>query len=361
MRIAFASTPVGALGSGVGGGVELTLHSLATGLTGLGHAVEVFAPAGSVLNSSSEYRIIIHQIDGALQTPAQDVDRRSSNAEIKGSVLANIWERIIEQQDRFDVVLNFAYDELPMRLTDLLRAPVVHLVSMASLTDAMDDVIVRTSLKNAVAVAMHSHAQAATFLGLSQSVRIVGSGIEIEKYVFNENQNGPLGFVARISPEKGFDDAVAVAARTNLPLNVWGLMQDEEYFKQALERHPEAVVNYEGFVSSNELARVLGSCRAVLVTSKWVEAFGNVVIESLACGVPVVAYRRGGPAEIVRNGQTGFVVDPDDIEQIVGAVNRIGEISRAECRDSALENFSVQAFTRRVENWLVDRVAQMRQ
>ncbi len=361
MRIAFASTPVGALGSGNGGGVESTLQRLATGLISLGHTVEVFAPTGSILHDSVGHKLIVNQIEGALQTPVLVVDRRSPINEVAGSVLANIWQRIFDVQDRFDVVLNFAYDELPLRATNLMRIPVAHLVSMASLTDAMDEAIVQTSLNHSVAVGMHSRAQASTFLGLSKSTRIVGSGIETDEYVFNENQNGPLGFVGRISPEKGFDDAVAVAERTNLPLNVWGLMQDEEYFNQILMRHRNAKVHYKGFVSSRQLARNLGECRAVLMTSKWVEAFGNVVIEALACGVPVITFRCGGPAEIVNNGQTGFVVAHDDLDQMVKAVGRIGEISRVSCRESVIANYSALAFTQRVENWLVDCVAQSRQ
>ena len=69
--------------------------------------------------------------------------------------------------------------------------------------------------------------------------------------------------------------------------------------------------------------------RPLLMTPKWVEAFGNVAIEAMACGVPVIAYRRGGPAEIVVDGETGFLVEPDDVDGMVAAVGRIDEIDRA--------------------------------
>lgn len=354
MRIAFASTPVGALGSGNGGGVELTIQSLANGLARLGHSIEVFAPSGSVMETSNQLGTVLHQVDGTLQQPAQDAIRSNLIVEPEGSVLKNMWAKIRAEQAKFDVVLNFAYDALPLRLTGQLDTAIAHLISMASLTDAMDQVIVETSLKMPGSIAMHSNAQAATFIGLADSVRIVGGGIETEEYIFNGEPNGPLGFVGRISSEKGFEDAVMVAERTQVPLSVWGLMQDKECFSQALAKHPKAIVNYKGFVANAELGKVLGQCRALLVTSKWVEAFGNVVIEALACGTPVIAYRRGGPAEIVNDGQTGFVVAADDVEQMSDAVRRVGEIDRAKCRQSAETYFSAGAFCQRVEKWLLD-------
>jgi len=352
MRIAFASTPVGPLGSGVGGGVELTLEILANGLKKLGHSIEIFAPSGSVLAGFA-----VNQIDGTLQTPTQDADRGEPISIAKGSVLENIWDKIWREQDKFDVVLNFAYDALPMRLTGLFRARVVHLVSMASLTDAMDGVIVETSIRYKAAIAMHSRAQAESFSGLSPDVRIVGSGVALDNYQFNGSVDGALGFVGRVSAEKGVEDAVAIAERTGLPLKIWGLLQDNDHLQRAKSRYPRASVSHEGFVTSAQLGRVLGQCRALLVTSKWVEAFGNVVIEALACGVPVIAYRRGGPAEIVVDGQTGFTVEPDNLTQMAEAVRRIGRIKRADCRAHVTRNYSSESFARKVENWLLEALA----
>lgn len=347
MRIAFASTPVGPLGSGVGGGVELTLEILAAGLQKLGHSIEIYAPSGSVLGG-----FFVNQIGGTLQTPAQDVDRGEPIAITKGSVLENIWDQIRRDQEKFDVVLNFAYDALPMRLTSLLRARVVHLVSMGSLTDAMDEIIVETSIRHRNAIAMHSRAQAQSFSGLSPDVRIVGSGVVLDNYRFNGAVDGALGFVGRVSPEKGVEDAVAIAESTGLPLKIWGLLQDAEYLQRAKSLHPRAKVSHEGFVTSEQLGRELGQCRALLVTSKWIEAFGNVVIEALACGVPVITYRRGGPAEIVVDGHTGFIVEPDNMGQMAEAVRQIGRINRSECRAYVASNFSAESFARKVENWL---------
>jgi UDP-glucose:tetrahydrobiopterin glucosyltransferase len=82
-----------------------------------------------------------------------------------------------------------------------------------------------------------------------------------------------------------------------------------------------------------------------------VEAFGNVAIEALACGVPVIAYRRGGPAEIVRDGETGFLVEPDRVTGLVEAIERLDKIDRYTCRQQAEEEYSLSAMGDRVEAW----------
>jgi UDP-glucose:tetrahydrobiopterin glucosyltransferase len=134
-------------------------------------------------------------------------------------------------------------------------------------------------------------------------------------------------------------------------------LQDEECWRSALARFPAAEVHYRGFVSADLLQEGLGGCAALVMTSKWIEAFGNVAIEALACGLPVVAYDRGGPAEIVVDGATGFLVPPDDTAAVARAVGRLGELSRADCRARAEAEFSTLAFAQRVENWLLGAVA----
>jgi UDP-glucose:tetrahydrobiopterin glucosyltransferase len=90
------------------------------------------------------------------------------------------------------------------------------------------------------------------------------------------------------------------------------------------------------------------------VTPRWVEAFGNVAIEALACGVPVIAYRRGGPAEIVCEGKTGWLVEPDSVSGLIAAIAQINQIDRAACRQQAEAEFSQAAMGDRLEQWFAD-------
>jgi UDP-glucose:tetrahydrobiopterin glucosyltransferase len=349
-RILIISNPVGPLGSGEGGGVELTLHSLVLGLTGRGHQVEVLAPAGSL-----HVGAVVHQIPGTLQ-PSAHADGRDAVVTVSAdSVLAAMCEWARAHQGAFDVILNMAYDWLPFYLTSFFETtPLAHLVSMATLTDAMDDVIRRADAQRPRNVAMHSQAQADTFPTLADHVAIIGSGVALERYDLHITADEPryLGFIGRISREKGLRDAVAAAHASGLPLKVWGLMQDRSVWDEALAAHPGAKVSYEGFLPTDELQAAIGGCAAIVMAPKWVEAFGNVAIEAMATGVPVISYRRGGPAEIIVDGETGFLVEPDDVGGLIAAIARIDELDRVECRQRVEEAYSIEALALRVETWL---------
>lgn len=351
LRILICSTPVGPLGSGIGGGVELTLHGLVLGLSARGHRVEVAAPAGSLHVGAR-----VHQIPGELQVSSQTEGRDAPIALPPSPVLGAMWEWVRAHQHDYDVVLNLAYDWLPLYLTPFLDVPVAHLVSMASLNDAMDAAVAELVRARPGAAAVHSQAQADTFPVPAGSLRVLGNGIAVERYDVHLRADDPshLGFIGRISPEKGIDDVFAVAERTGLPVKVWGLMQDRAAWDAARAAHPAAQVSYEGFLATDDLQAAIGGCAALLMTPKWVEAFGNVAIEAMACGVPVIAYRRGGPAEIVDDGETGFLVEPDDVDGLVAAVGRLGELDRIVCRQRVEERWSTDALAERVDAWLVD-------
>ncbi len=352
-RILVCSTPVGPLGSGIGGGVELTLHGLVLGLSSRGHHVDVAAPAGSLHVGAR-----VHQIPGNLQASSQTLGRDAPIEMPPSPVLGAMWDWVREHQEHFDVVLNLAYDWLPYFLTPFLDVPVAHLVSMGSVNDAMDSVLAELLALRPGIAAVHSRAQAATFPAIADQLRVVGNGIAVERYDVHLSADEPasLGFIGRISPEKGIEDVFAISQATGMPVKAWGLMQDESCWHEASARHPGAQVSYEGFLATDDLQAAVGGCTGLLMTPKWVEAFGNVAIEAMACGVPVIAYRRGGPSEIVVDGETGFLVDADDVDGAILAVGRLGEIDRVMCRQRVEERFSTDAFAERVDAWLDDLI-----
>lgn len=345
LNLLFLSTSVGPLGSGLGGGVELTLRNMAQMMQQRGHEVTVVAPAGSVLPDSS-----LVEVFGDLHPTAQNEGRDAWIAMPPNSVLAGMWNYASQVQDNYDLILNFAYDWLPFYLTPTLATPVAHLVSMGSLTHAMDRIITQVAEQFPHAIAVHSRAQAETFPD-SDRFWVVSNGFDLQQYNFCAEPENTLGWVGRLAPEKGLEDAVVAAQVTNIPLKIWGVLQDVAYWHDICDQYPDAPVSYEGFLPTAELQQVLGQCRALLMTPKWVEAFGNVAIEALACGVPVIAYQRGGPAEIVQHGKTGWLVEPDSIQGLVDAIAQLDQIDRLTCRRYAEAEYSLQAMSDRVERW----------
>ncbi len=350
LKFLFASTSVGSIGSGFGGGAELTLLNIAKELRRRGYGVDVVAPAGSSLRD-----IPIAQIPGNVQIPAQIQARDTPMTLPANSVLANMWEYARSQQQNYDLILNFAYDWLPIYLTPFFQRPVAHLIGMSSISQFMDEAVVQLAEQFPQQVAFHTQAQAATF-GLTNR-RCLSNGIDLTAYSFCPTPKNQLAWVARIAPEKGLEDAIAAAQQANLPLKIMGMMQDQDYWQQVCQRYPDAQIEYLGFLPQAELQAALGSCKGMLMTHQWIEAFGNVVIEALACGVPTIAYQRGGPAEIVRHGQTGFLVEPDNVSELVSAIDHLGEIDRQACRQQAEQEFSLTALGDRCEKWIQDILA----
>ena len=347
LKLLFVSTPVGPLGTGLGGGVELTLKNIAQEMLRRGHTLQIVAPEGSVLST-----LPIVQIAGEFQITAQSQGRDAPIILPPNSVLGNMWDYARKVEKDWDLIVNFAYDWLPFYLTPFFARPIAHLVSMGSLSDEMDRIIGRVAMQFPGTIGVHSLAQAATF-SFAQSCRCLGNGIDISLYDFCLKPGESLAWVGRISPEKGLEDAVEAANRALLRLKVMGAMHDEAYWKRVCEV-PSASIEYLGFLSTDELQQQVGECRALLMTPRWVEAFGNVAIEALACGVPVISYRRGGPTEIVRDGKTGFLVEPDSVDGLVEAMGKLDKIDRKDCRVLAEMEYSLGALGDRFEEWFGD-------
>ena len=345
LKILFLSTSVGQLGSGLGGGVELTVLNIAKELHRRGHKIVVVVPIGSVLES-----IPVIEIRGDLQVTAQTQDYNSPIVMPADAVLANMWEYARKVQDEWDVIVNFAYDWLPFYLTPFFRTPIAHFISMGSLSRSLDRIAGQTVAQFPGTIGVYTVSQAETF-AFAKECQLLGSGIDLSLYEFCSQPEPKLAWLGRIAPEKGLEDAVAAAKITGISLKIMGKMQDEDYWQKICADLPDAPVEYLGFLTTTQMQEQVRQCRGLLMTPRWVEAFGNVAIEALACGVPVIAYKRGGPAEIVRDGLTGFLVEPDSVNGLVGAIARLDQIDRSACRRQAEVEYSVGALGDRFEHW----------
>ncbi|MBC1261373.1 glycosyltransferase family 4 protein [Synechococcus sp. BSF8S] len=351
-RLLVVSTPVGALGSGGGGGVERTLESLVAGLIGRGHQLTVLAAEGSRLSSACR-AARLWTVAGVDQ-PSWQHQRRDAPVQIPAAgLLPAFWRQVQAHQGEFDAVLNLAYDWLPFWLTPLLGTPLFHLVSMGSVATVMDEVIKAVAREDQRRLAFHTRAQACDF-DLPTPPLVVGNGFDLEAYSFRERSDPQplLGWAGRIAPEKGLEDAAAVAANLGERLLVWGVREDPAYAAAVEASVPPGTLDWRGFLPTAALQRELGGCRLLLNTPKWNEAYGNVVVEAMACGVPVVAYARGGPGELIVPGVTGLLVPPDDVAALTSAARGAAGLDRSACRRWVERHASREAFARRIEDWL---------
>jgi len=350
MRIVLISTPIGFLGSGKGGGVEITLNSLVSGLLSLGHSVEVIAPKNSKLYESNK-KAKLHFIDGQDQISWQHQNYNSLVSIPDNSLLAGMIEKGLDLSKKADVILNLSYDWLPIWMTLNVEIPIAHIISMGSESSVISNLISKVYTKYPYNFAFHSKIQADDYPFIKKPI-IIGNGFKLDNYDFQDSVKGPLAWVGRVAPEKGLEDAVYVANELGEKLNVWGFIEDERYASKIEKSFPQGAIDWMGFLSTDELQKELGKCRGLLNTPKWNEAYGNVIVEALACGVPVVAYKRGGPSEIIQHGQTGYLADPDDKENLLYYANIIEKINRKNCREWVEKNASTDIFANKVVNWL---------
>ena len=350
MRLVLISTPIGFLGSGKGGGVELTLNSLVTGLVSLGHYVEVVAPRNSKLFESNK-KAKIHFVEGEEQISWQHQDYYSPVSIPDNSLLSAMIEKGIDIGKNADILLNFSYDWLPIWMTLNLNIPIAHIISMGSESSAIKNLISKVYKKYPYNFAFHSKTQAYDYPFIKKPI-IIGNGFQLDNYTFQDSIGGPLAWVGRVAPEKGLEDAAYVANELGEKLNVWGIIQDESYASKIEKSFSSGTIEWKGFLETDKLQKELGKCRALLNTPKWNEAYGNVVVEAMACGVPVIAYRRGGPSEIINHGETGFLVEPNDKDSMLSYLKNVNEINRRSCRDWVENNASTNIFASRVVSWL---------
>jgi hypothetical protein len=156
-----------------------------------------------------------------------------------------------------------------------------------------------------------------------------------------------LAFLGRVSPEKGVDEAIDIAVRSGMPLKIAAKVDqaDGRYFEMCIKPLlNNGLVEFVGEIGHDAKSAFIGDAAALLFPIRWPEPFGIVMIESLACGTPVIAYRRGSVPEIIEDGVTGFIVaDPD---AAVAAVKKIGDIDRQMCRKQFERHFSDQRMAR---------------
>lgn len=351
-RLLVVSTAVGPLGSGLGGGVEFILKNLVQGLTQRGHYVTVVAPEDSVLEGCD--RLVT--LPGNWQPTAHTSQRQDPILMPDNSVLAAMWDYGRQVQQEYDIILHFCYDWLPFYLTPFFSVPIAHFISMGSLTEVMDTAVGRVAQDFPGTMGVFTQVQAET-LPYPKHYYALGSALDISLYQYCDTPENALAWMGRISPEKGLEDAIAVAQQTRIPLKILGKLENQEYWQHLQSQFPDAPFEYLGFLNTQELQAAIRTCSTLLMTPKWIEAFGLVAIEALACGVPITAYRRGGPIEIIRHGHTGWLVEPDSIAGLVHGVQHISQLDRRACRRQAELEYSIDALAIRYEQWF-DKILQ---
>ncbi len=239
---------------------------------------------------------------------------------------------VFERAADFDLIHNH-YDFLPLTYSALVKTPVVTTIHGFS-SPAIIPVYKKYNAQ--------SHYVAISEADKSPELDYIATihhGIDIAQFPFLEAEGKYLLFFGRIHPHKGVREAIDVAQRVGIKLVIAGIIQDQDYFAAEVEPHIDGkTVEYLGSVGPDQRADVLGNALALLHLISFDEPFGLSMVESMACGTPVIAFPRGSIPEIIRHGTTGFIVE--DIEHAVDAVAALQSIDRSACRKDVERRFS---------------------
>ena len=256
------------------------------------------------------------------------------------SINPKVWEclhiaEVFRRAEEFDLIHN-QFDFLPLSYSGFTDTPIVttiHGFSSSSILPVYQKYNDRTYY---VAISE------ADKCGELDYIATIHHGIDLTQFSYQENAGDYLLFFGRIHPDKGVHEAIEVARRTGIPLVIAGIVQDEVYFKKRIEPHIDGSgVKYLGSVGPEKRQEVLSGALALLHLIQFDEPFGLSVVESMACGTPVIAYGRGAMSELIRDGSTGFLVA--DVTDAISAVGKIDSLDRHVCRRSEEHTSELQS------------------
>ncbi len=314
------------------GGTERVVAHLTDALVELGHEVTLFASA----DAETRARLI----------PVRDQAIRLDPEPLKSDLAAHMTmlAEVLDRADDFDVI-HFH--------TDMVHFPFFQGLADKTLTtlhgrlDLKDlpEVYERWTQFGLVSISDDQRRP----LPAANWKATVHHGMPGDLYRFSSKSKGYLAFLGRISPEKRPDRAVEIAARLGKPLKIAAKIDaaDKAYWDSVIRPlvDDNPLIEFVGEIGDDQKSAFLGGAEALLFPIDWPEPFGLVMIEALACGTPVVAFRSGSTAEIIEDGATGFLVDT--LEQAVMAAGQAHRLDREAIRARFDLRFSATAMARR--------------
>ena len=311
------------------GGTERVVSYLTEELVREGHEVTLFASGDSVTTAR-----LVAACRRALRLDKDCVDPLAHH------IL--LLENVFRHADDFDVI-HFHVDYLHFPFSR--RRPIVDVTTMHGRLDIPDLVPLYEEFRDMPLVSI-SNAQREPLPWVNWQATVY-HGLPQDLYRYRPEPGKYFAFLGRISPEKRVDRAIEIAKQTGIPLKIAAKVDpvDQEYFETVVEpllREP--LVEYISEIGESQKDEFLGNAYALLFPIDWPEPFGLAMIEAMACGTPIIAYRQGSIPEVMEEGRTGFIVN--ELEDAIAAARRIPELSRKRCREMYEQRFTAARMAR---------------
>jgi glycosyltransferase involved in cell wall biosynthesis len=241
---------------------------------------------------------------------------------------------VMEKANQFDLIHNH-FDFLPLTYSGLVATPMITTIHGFSSPQIIPVYKRYNDINYYVSISDADRHPSLKYIAT------IYHGIQPDEFVYIEKPQDYLISFGRIHPDKGTDEAIAIAKATGKRLLIAGIIQHPEYFRERVEPFiDEDQIIFLGHAGPEKRKELLGNAIALLHPIHFNEPFGLSVAEAMFCGTPVIAYNRGSMPELIANGVSGFLVN--NIEEAANAVNKIGHVSRRKCYEYATAKFSYE-------------------
>ncbi|MBI4322596.1 MAG: glycosyltransferase family 4 protein [Chloroflexi bacterium] len=305
------------------GGTEGVVHLLTEGLVRRGHEVTLFASGDSV--TSARLRSVL---PSSLRTASFIQDSRPYE-----------WVHVAEalqEAGSFDIIHNHS-GELPMVVSSLFTTP---MLSTMHCIITPDTKVVWDSYRGYYNTISWAERKSMPTIRNSNFVGVVYNGIDVSSFPYRADKEDYLLYLGRVAPEKGTHLAIDAAKRLGKKLLIAGKVDrvDRDYFIREVDPLIDGkLIHFLGEANAQWKRELCARASVVLMPIVWEEPFGLVMVEAMACGTPVISFNRGAAAELIADGETGYLVA--DVDGMVEAVRRLDSIDPSRCRQHVADHF----------------------
>ncbi len=327
------------------GGLVAHVWSLTAALVERGHDVTLFAQPGS------DPRLPVRELDLAglrLSTDARGDVSMPPEVVIREhhAYLSLMLE--LAADDTYDVIHNHSLHYLPVAMAGTVRTPMI--TTLHTPPTPWLESAVQAAPRSAMRFVAVSDYTASRWRPLLPDVGVIPNGVDLRRWPVGPG-GGPLVWTGRLVPEKAPHLALLAARKADRPLRLAGPIDDPAYFEDAVRPLLDDERTYLGHLDQAALSRLVGAASAALVTPMWDEPYGLVVAEALACGTPVVGFRRGGIPEVVDDSCARLVAGGDDAA-LAEAILEAEALPRRCARQRAERHCSIESMMARYERYL---------
>jgi UDP-glucose:tetrahydrobiopterin glucosyltransferase len=349
MKIALVAPLVSPITPPFIGGAQAMVADLAQGLFHRGHHVTLFAREGSFIPG-----VPIEQIPVPESVRPSDFSVASQERSVdpgffaQANLFLELFLQLRLRKHEFDVIHAHAFDWPAFACSAFVQSiPVMHTIYLSAISPEINEGLRALHQQHhPFTLVTISHSCARTYADYTPFDYIIYHGVNLNAIPFTPSvaDDAPLLFAGRITPEKGVTEAIEIARLAVRSLLIAGGIYHRRYYEEQvvpLLQQEWEHVTYLGHLEHATLWKLMGQSLGLLFPIAWDEAFGLVLVEAMATGTPVIAFERGAAGEVIRHGETGFLVASGDCGGAAALVNELSSLSRTRCRAHVAENFSL--------------------